>query len=55
MKNRRPRADIFLPINPGGSSAAPEETKQGFNGQVDELMKGKDANKARLVLEWEQR
>ena len=44
MKSRRTRADIFLPINPGGSSAAPEETKQGFNGQVDELMKGKDAD-----------
>ena len=44
MKNRRPRADILLPINSGGSSAKPEEMKQDFNGQVDELMKGKDAD-----------
>lgn len=39
----------------GGSSATPEEMKQRFNGHVDELVKGKDADKARLVLEWEQR
>ena len=51
MKNRRPRTDILLPMNPGGLSATPEEMKQDFNGQVDELVKGKDADKVRLVLE----
>ena len=44
-------ADLRAALLSGGSPATPAEMKKRFEGYLDELLKGRDADKVRIVLE----
>jgi hypothetical protein len=43
--------DLRTALFPDGSPAAADEFRKRFNDYLDQLLKGRDANKIRLVLD----
>jgi hypothetical protein len=43
--------DLRQALLSGGAPATPEEMKKRFDDYIDELIKGKEPNKVRIVLE----
>ena len=45
-------ADLRDALLSGGSPATPAEMKKRFEAYLDELIRGKESGKVRIVLEW---
>jgi len=43
--------DLKKALFPDGSPATPAEFKERFNAHLDQILKGRDASKVRLVIE----